>query len=180
MIQNITLQKIFYKNDTKTGQLRLSKTMIISSLIFLISLLSELTYVGLYENIFFGLYHSIFIALGNTYIIFLIGWFIGYYIDNKNKTQPVNSREFYLNNASNFIQLRKYTDALYITKEWTNMYPYDAEAYYLKSAIATDLKLEDEAKTSIQQALNMDINNQKYNQMNEMINEFFKIENSNN
>jgi len=96
MNENSIITQIFYKKDALTGDLRISKTIVISLIVFILMFLFFLIFGPYYE---FGyilpedIIISIIIALVLTLPVFIIGWIISYFIDkNAYKSKVMNEQ----------------------------------------------------------------------------------------
>lgn len=97
MSENSIITRIFYKKDALTGDLRISKTILISLIVFILLFFFFLIFGVYYEYGYIlpeDIIMSIIIALVFTLPVFVIGWIIGYFIDrNAYKTKMMN-RQF--------------------------------------------------------------------------------------
>jgi hypothetical protein len=80
------LQKLIYKEDANTNELRISKTKVISIVVFVLMFIYALLYnlaSPYYMNIGTLLFICIMTALIPTVIVFVIGFIIGKILDSR-------------------------------------------------------------------------------------------------
>lgn len=172
MVKNQIVQSLFYKYDSKTNNLRISKTNVITVVSFILIFLWNYSLNYYYMENILELWYCIIRALQYAFIIFMIGWLIEYWNDKRNNAIEITNnknRDFYLNNTKYHMQRKQYSDAINISREWVSIYPDDAEGWFLKSSIAADLNLKDEAYDSINMALKINPNDQRFIQLQEML-----------
>lgn len=79
-------QKLLYKNDAKTNELRISKTKVISWIVFVLMFIYALSFnlaSPYYMNAGTLLFICFMTAIIPTVIVFVIGYAIGYVIDKR-------------------------------------------------------------------------------------------------
>lgn len=102
--ENSLIAELFYKKDKKTNQLRISKTKLISLIVFLlvffVLFFSNWDYYGsIYpEDIFIYIVIALFITIPT----FLVGWLLGYFID-KDIQPEINNNQIPFNNQQNMM-----------------------------------------------------------------------------